>query len=180
MVARLEQFANAISPEPMVDALIDTGTMTRARAEVAAPFRKFMGERILKHVIEPAGQIESYGSHVVVPRTTFNATTHPSETFHGSSYRFEMLDKHGAPLCANGARHWRRVADVHLPPATFAQEFSLDSFIGKLSVVRGEVILTRCDIGNSRYLLRDGFGGALPKGWQVNLCGRDRQLYCAG
>ena len=97
-VARPEQVENAMSVEPMIDALVDTGNMTRAQAEAAVPFRKFMGERILKDVTEPAGQEESYGSHLVVARTISNATTHPGKTFYGCSYRFEMLDKDGAPL----------------------------------------------------------------------------------
>jgi hypothetical protein len=97
-VARPERVENAMSVEPMIDALVGTGNMTRAQAEAAVPFRKFMGERILKDVTEPAGQGESYGSHMVVARTISNATTHPGKTFYGCSYRFEMLDKDGAPL----------------------------------------------------------------------------------
>lgn len=97
-LARSEQVENAMSAAPMIDALVDTGKMTRAQAEAAVPFRKFMGERILKDVTEPAAQGESYGSHVVVARTISNATTHPGKTFYGCSYRFEMLDKDGAPL----------------------------------------------------------------------------------
>lgn len=97
-LARSEQVENAMSAAPMIDALVDTGKMTRAQAEAAVPFRKFMGERILKDVTEPAGQGESYGSHSVVARTISNATTHPGKTFYGCTYRFEMLDKDGAPL----------------------------------------------------------------------------------
>ena len=97
-VARPERVENAMSVDPMIDALVGTGNMTRAQAEAAVPFRKFMGERILKDVTEPAGQEESYGSHLVVARTISNATTHPGKTFYGCSYRFEMLDKDGAPL----------------------------------------------------------------------------------
>ena len=97
-VARPERVENAMSVEPKIDALVGTGNMTRAQAEAAVPFRKFMGERILKDVTEPAGQGESYGSHLVVARTISNATTHPGKTFYGCSYRFEMLDKDGAPL----------------------------------------------------------------------------------
>ena len=56
----------------------------------------------------------------------------------------------------------RRVAAALLavvaPSATVAQETGLDSFIGTLSVEQGDVILTRCDIGNARYLLRDAAG----------------------
>jgi hypothetical protein len=97
-VARSEQIDNAMSAEPMIDALVATGKMTRAQAEAAVPFRKFLGERILKDVTEPAETNESYGSHMIVARTISNATTHPGKTFYGCSYRFEMLDKDGAPL----------------------------------------------------------------------------------
>ena len=98
MLARSEHVENAMDAAPMIDALVGTGTMTRAQAEAAAPFRKFMGERILKEVTEPAGQGESYGSHSVVARAISNATTHPGKTFYGCSYRLEMLDQDGAPL----------------------------------------------------------------------------------
>jgi len=72
--------------------------MTRQQAEAAVPFRKFMGERIVQDVTEPAGQGESYGSRSVVARAISNATTHPGKTFYGCSYRLEMLDKDGTPL----------------------------------------------------------------------------------
>jgi hypothetical protein len=98
MLARSEHVENAMDAAPMIDALVGTGTMTRAQAEAAVPFRKFIGERILKEVTEPAGQGESYGSHSVVARTISNATTHPGKTFYGCSYRLEMLDQDGAPL----------------------------------------------------------------------------------
>lgn len=97
-LARAEHVENAMDAAPMIDALVGTGTMTRAEAEAAVPFRKFMGERILKDVTEPAGQGERYGRHSVVARTISNATTHPGKTFYGCSYRFEMLDNDGAPL----------------------------------------------------------------------------------
>ena len=97
-VARPEQVESAMSVEPMIDAPVDTGNTTRAQAEAAVPFRKFMGERILEDATEPAGPGESYGSHMVVARTISNATTHPGKTFYGCSYRFEMLDKDGGPL----------------------------------------------------------------------------------
>lgn len=47
---------------------------------------------------------------------------------------------------------------VVVPSATAAQESGLDSFIGTLSIEKGDVILTRCDIGSARYLLRDAAG----------------------
>jgi hypothetical protein len=93
-----EQVENAMDAAPMIDALVGTGKMTRPQAEAVVPFRKFMGERILKDVTEPAAQGESYGSHSIVARTISNATTHPGKTFYGCSYRLEMLDQNGAPL----------------------------------------------------------------------------------
>lgn len=60
------------------------------------------------------------------------------------------------------SRRLHRVAAALLtviaPSATVAQESGLDSFVGTLSVEQGDVILTRCDIGNARYLLRDAAG----------------------
>lgn len=97
-IARSEQVDNAMSAEPMLNSLVETGKTPRAQVQAAVPFRKFLGERILKDVIEQAGKDESYGSHMVVARTISNATTHPGKTFYGCSYRFEMLDKDGAPL----------------------------------------------------------------------------------
>ncbi len=47
---------------------------------------------------------------------------------------------------------------VVAPSATLAQETGMDSFIGTLSVEQGNVILTRCDLASSRYLLRDAAG----------------------
>jgi len=97
-LARSEQIENAMEAAPMIDALVGTGKMTRQQAEAAVPFRKFMGERIVQDVTEPAGQGESYGSRSVVARAISNATTHPGKTFYGCSYRLEMLDKDGTPL----------------------------------------------------------------------------------
>ena len=97
-IARAERIDNAMSADPMIAALAATGTMTRPQAEAALPFRKFMGERILTDVTEPAGAEDGYGSHFVVARTISNATTHPGKTFYGCSYRLELLDKDGTAL----------------------------------------------------------------------------------
>lgn len=96
-VARTEQIDNAMSAEPLIDTLVATDK-TRAQAEGAVPFRKFLGERIVKDITEPAEKDESYGSHMVVARTISNATMHPGKTFYSCSYRFEILDGDGAPL----------------------------------------------------------------------------------
>ncbi len=47
---------------------------------------------------------------------------------------------------------------VVAPSVTVAQDTGLDSFTGTLSIEKDEVILTRCDLGSSRYLLRDAAG----------------------
>jgi hypothetical protein len=98
ILGRREQVDNAMSAEPLIDALVISGKMSRQEAEAATPFRKFLGERILKGVTDPAGKGESYGSHTVVARTISNATTHPGKTFYGCTYRLEMLDEDGTPL----------------------------------------------------------------------------------
>ena len=50
------------------------------------------------------------------------------------------------------------VLAVVAPSGTAAQEAGLDSFMGTLSIEQGDVILTRCDIGSARYVLRDAAG----------------------
>jgi hypothetical protein len=56
-------------------------------------------------------------------------------------------------------RNWHCAIVVSLalvaPLPAVAQPSGMDSFIGTLSIERGEVILTRCDLAASRYLLRD-------------------------
>ncbi|MBD8620638.1 hypothetical protein IFT67_17080 [Sphingomonas sp. CFBP 13728] len=56
-------------------------------------------------------------------------------------------------------RNWHRATVVSLalvaPLPAYAQPSGMDSFIGTLAIERGEVILTRCDLAASRYLLRD-------------------------
>lgn len=97
-VARSEHVENMMDAGPMIDALVATGQVSRGEAEAEIKFRKFLGERALKDVTEPAGEGESYGSHSVIARTISNATTHPGKTFYGCSYRIEMLDRDGTPL----------------------------------------------------------------------------------
>ncbi|WP_260599462.1 hypothetical protein [Sphingomonas endolithica] len=98
VLGRREQVDNAMSAEPLIDALVTSGKMSRSEAEAAIPFRKFLGERIIKDITDPAGKGESYGSRTVVARTISNATTHPGRTFYGCTYRLEMLDEDGTPL----------------------------------------------------------------------------------
>ncbi len=98
VVARAEHIANAMDSEPLIAALVATGKVTRAQAEADMPFRKFLGERILTDVTEPATDPKGFGTHFVVVRTISNASTHQGKTFYGCAYRIEMLDAAGTPL----------------------------------------------------------------------------------
>ncbi|MFV0625317.1 hypothetical protein ACBY01_15075 [Sphingomonas sp. ac-8] len=98
VVANRERIANAADIEPMIDALVAEGRVTRAEAERSFRFRKFLGERVVADVTEPAKDGETFGSHTVVARSISNATTHPGKTFYGCSYRIEILDADGTPL----------------------------------------------------------------------------------
>ena len=94
IVARAEKIDNSMSAQPMIDAMVASSKVTRAQAEAEFPFRKFLGERIMTDVTEPASK-DGYGSHMVVARTISNVTTHPGKTLYGCAYRFDMLDKDG-------------------------------------------------------------------------------------
>ena len=60
------------------------------------------------------------------------------------------------------SHNWHRAIVCSLalvaPLPAVAQPAGMDSFIGTLSIEGGEVILTRCDLAASRYLLRDMSG----------------------
>lgn len=98
VVGRAEHIDNLVDAEPMIDALVATGKVSRAQAEASMPFRKFLGTRIVSDVTEPAGEGESFGSHTVVAHTISNATTHPGQTFYGCSYSITVLETDGIPL----------------------------------------------------------------------------------
>ena len=82
----------------MIDALVAEGRRTRAEVERSIRFRKFLGERVVTDVTEPARDGETFGSRTVVARSISNATTHPGKTLYGCSYRMEILDADGEPL----------------------------------------------------------------------------------
>jgi hypothetical protein len=98
VIARGAQVENALDPEPMIDEMVRSGKATRAQMEAESKFRKFLGERVLKEVTEPAAKGESFGSRFVVARSISNVTTHPGKTFYGCAYRMEILDEKGVPL----------------------------------------------------------------------------------
>jgi len=98
VIARAEKIENAMDAEPMIAALTASGKATRAQVEAEIQFRKFLGERIVKDVTEPAAQGESFGSRMIIARSISNTTTHPGKTLYGCSYRMELLDRDGKPL----------------------------------------------------------------------------------
>lgn len=98
VIAAQEQIANTMDPEPMIAALVASGKVTRAEAEGMIEFRKFLGEKVVQDVTEPAAEPGGYGSRTVIAHTISNTTTHKGKTFYGCSYRMEILDENGDPL----------------------------------------------------------------------------------
>jgi hypothetical protein len=98
VIAAKENIENTMSAEPMIAAIVASGKATRAEAEAMIQFRKFLGERVVQDVTEPAPEKGGYGSRTVIAHTISNVTTHKGKTFYGCSYRMEILDENGAPL----------------------------------------------------------------------------------
>jgi hypothetical protein len=98
VIADGEKIANTMDAEPMIDSIVASGRASRAEAERLITFRKFLGERVIKEVIEPATGEEQFGSRTIVARSISNASTHRGKTLYGCGYRMEILDKDGAPL----------------------------------------------------------------------------------
>lgn len=98
VIAREEQVANTMNAEPLIADMVASGKASRAEAESAIKFRKFLGSRTIRDVTERASDGEGFGSHMTIARSISNATTHPGKTLYGCSYRLELLDKDGTPL----------------------------------------------------------------------------------
>ena len=94
VVADREGIANELSVNPLVDAVI----AGQASGKQGAPFRKFMGEKVISEETEPATSDSGWSSRTVVTRTISNVTSHPGKTLYGCNYRTELLDKDGNPL----------------------------------------------------------------------------------
>lgn len=98
-----ESVANATvsaSPEAL-NAAAQMGAANPAIAndhDPAAGFTKFMGERVLLDVTEPANEDDSFGMRTIIARSISNVTSHPGRTLYGCSYRIELLDRDGNPL----------------------------------------------------------------------------------
>ncbi|RSV40675.1 hypothetical protein CA234_11245 [Sphingomonas sp. ABOLE] len=71
--------------------------MTRAQAEAEIKFRKFLGERVISDVTDPADG-DHFRAHTRIALNVSNATTHPGKTLYGCSYKIDLLDKEGNPL----------------------------------------------------------------------------------
>ena len=98
VVARTEGIENAMDPSPFLDAAAASGQFPRAEIDAQVQFRKFLGERVVSEITEPATEPGGYGVHATVSRSIFNVTTHPGKTLYGCSYTIELLDDAGKPL----------------------------------------------------------------------------------
>jgi hypothetical protein len=97
-LARGEGIANSLSAGPLGDALLAWNAARQGNGGKEPAFRKFLGEKVLSDVTEPAEGDSTWGQRTTVTRTISNVTTHPGKTFYGCSYRIELLDRQGNPL----------------------------------------------------------------------------------
>lgn len=101
-IAREEGIVNALESDAAVAEIAKAaqaaGVATRDAVEAETPFRKFLGQRILVDVTEPANEPGGFGIHTVIARSISNVTSHPGKTLYGCSYRIELLDRDGKPL----------------------------------------------------------------------------------
>lgn len=101
-IAREEGIVNALESDAAVAEIAraaqTAGVATRNEVEAETPFRKFLGQRILVDVTEPANEADEFGTHTVIARSISNVTSHPGKTLYGCSYRIELLDRDGKPL----------------------------------------------------------------------------------
>lgn len=98
VVARKEGIDNAMDPTPFLDAVAASGKIPRAEVDAQVRLRKFLGERVVSEITEPASEPGGYGMHATVSRSISNVTTHPGRTLYGCSYTIELLDDAGKPL----------------------------------------------------------------------------------
>lgn len=98
VVAMPEGIVNEMDPQPLIDELVASGKATREEVEDEIRFRKFLGQRVLVDVTEPAETPDGFGTHTVIARSVSNGASHPGKTLYGCSYRVELLDAEGKPL----------------------------------------------------------------------------------
>lgn len=101
-IAREEGIVNALESDAAVAEIARaaqaSGVATRDAVEAETPFRKFLGQRVLADVTEPANVADGFGTRSVIARSISNVTSHPGKTLYGCSYRIELLGRDGKPL----------------------------------------------------------------------------------
>lgn len=97
VVARKEKIENGMPTEGLIDTLVASGKVTRAQAEAEIKFHKFLGERVIRDVTDPANG-DHFRARTRIALNVSNVATHPGKTLYGCSYKIELLDKEGNPL----------------------------------------------------------------------------------
>lgn len=101
-LAKDEEIVNALDTDAAIGAIADAaaaaGVATRDEVEADVRFRKFLGERVLVDVTEPADEEDGFGTHTVIARSISNVSSHPGKTIYGCSYRIELIGRDGKPL----------------------------------------------------------------------------------
>lgn len=97
VVARKEKIENGMPTEGLIDTLVASGKVTRAQAEAEIKFHKFLGERVISDVTDPASG-DHFRARTRIALNVSNVATHPGKTLYGCSYKIELLDKDGNPL----------------------------------------------------------------------------------
>jgi hypothetical protein len=97
VVARKEKIENGMPTEGLIDTLVASGKVTRAQAEAEIKFHKFLGERVIRDVTDPASG-DHFRARTRIALNVSNVATHPGKTLYGCSYKIELLDKDGNPL----------------------------------------------------------------------------------
>lgn len=94
VVAILDLADPAVVARP---AQIDNAMAVKGPGEGQATFRKFLGERVLRDVTDPADG-DHFRARTIIARSISNVATHPGKTLYGCAYRIALLDKEGNPL----------------------------------------------------------------------------------
>lgn len=97
VVARKEKIENGMPTEGLIDTLVASGKVTRAQAEAEIKFHKFLGERVISDVTDPASG-DHFRARTRIALNVSNVATHPGKTLYGCSYKIVLLDKDGNPL----------------------------------------------------------------------------------
>lgn len=98
VIAREEKIDNAAHDNPIIAYIVASGKASRAQVDAKFKVHRFLGERTIVDVTEPAGKGERFGTHTVIAHTISNAETLPGKTLYGCAYNIEVLDQDGKPL----------------------------------------------------------------------------------